>query len=65
MAGDVDVVIVVGSRAHHGPACDEELAEKLSTPGHLTDCPEDIQTEWVEGKKENWCDSGCFSAWKS
>ena len=29
-----------------------QLAEKLGTPGYLTDCPEDIQPEWFEGKAE-------------
>ncbi|MEZ9471439.1 4-hydroxy-3-methylbut-2-enyl diphosphate reductase [Vibrio lentus] len=52
MAGDVDVVIVVGSKNSSNSTRLKELAEKLGTPGYLTDCPEDIQTEWVEGKKK-------------
>lgn len=52
MANDVDVVIVVGSKNSSNSTRLKELAEKLGTPGYLTDCPEDIQTEWVEGKKK-------------
>lgn len=52
MANDVDVVIVVGSKNSSNSTRLKELAEKLGTPGYLTDCPEDIQPEWVEGKKK-------------
>ncbi|WP_064605827.1 4-hydroxy-3-methylbut-2-enyl diphosphate reductase [Photobacterium sp. J15] len=50
MAKSVDVVIVVGSKNSSNSNRLRELAEKLGTPGCLTDCPEDIQPEWFEGK---------------
>lgn len=50
MAADVDVVIVVGSKNSSNSTRLKELAEKLGTPGYLTDCPEDIEPEWFEGK---------------
>ncbi|KJY83710.1 4-hydroxy-3-methylbut-2-enyl diphosphate reductase [Vibrio galatheae] len=49
MAADVDVVIVVGSKNSSNSTRLKELAEKLGTPGYLTDCPEDIKPEWFEG----------------
>ncbi len=67
MAGDVDVVIVVGSQELIDSASLrlKELAEKLGTPNLLTDCPEDIQTEWVEGKKKIGVTAGASSAWRA
>ncbi len=50
MATDVDVVIVVGSKNSSNSTRLKELAEKLGTPGFLTDCVEDIQPQWFEGK---------------
>ncbi|GLT18125.1 4-hydroxy-3-methylbut-2-enyl diphosphate reductase [Vibrio zhanjiangensis] len=50
MAVDVDVVIVVGSRNSSNSTRLKELAEKLGTPGYLTDCPEDIKPEWFKDK---------------
>lgn len=50
MATDVDVVIVVGSKNSSNSTRLKELAEKLGTPGYLTDCPEDIEPQWFEGK---------------
>ncbi|KII77428.1 4-hydroxy-3-methylbut-2-enyl diphosphate reductase [Vibrio renipiscarius] len=50
MAGDVDVVIVVGSKNSSNSTRLKELAEKLGTPGYLTDCPEDIDSAWFDGK---------------
>lgn len=52
MASDVEVVVVVGSKNSSNSTRLKELAEKLGTPGYLTDCPEDIQTEWFDGKKK-------------
>lgn len=49
MATDVDVVIVVGSKNSSNSTRLKELAEKLGTPGYLTDCPEDIEPQWFEG----------------
>ncbi|MBA5764491.1 4-hydroxy-3-methylbut-2-enyl diphosphate reductase [Vibrio sp. 404] len=51
IAGQVDVVIVVGSKNSSNSTRLKELAEKLGTPGYLTDCPEDIQTHWFDGKR--------------
>lgn len=50
LAEDVDVMIVVGSRNSSNSTRLKELAEKLGTPGYLTDCPEDIEPKWLEGK---------------
>ncbi|WP_299018879.1 4-hydroxy-3-methylbut-2-enyl diphosphate reductase [uncultured Photobacterium sp.] len=50
MAQLVDVMIVVGSKNSSNSNRLRELAEKLGTPGFLTDCPEDVQPEWFEGK---------------
>lgn len=50
MAEDVDVMIVVGSKNSSNSTRLKELAEKLGTPGYLTDCTEDIKPEWFEGK---------------
>ncbi|MCG7491594.1 4-hydroxy-3-methylbut-2-enyl diphosphate reductase [Vibrio sp. Of14-4] len=50
MAVDVDVVIVVGSKNSSNSTRLKELSEKLGTPGYLTDCPEDIEPDWLEGK---------------
>lgn len=52
MASDVEVVVVVGSKNSSNSTRLKELAEKLGTPGYLTDCPEDIQTEWFDGKRK-------------
>ncbi|NVD05775.1 4-hydroxy-3-methylbut-2-enyl diphosphate reductase [Vibrio sp. JPW-9-11-11] len=52
MAADVDVVVVVGSKNSSNSTRLKELAEKLGTPGYLTDCPEDIQPEWFTGKNK-------------
>lgn len=50
MAREVDVVIVVGSKNSSNSNRLRELAEKLGTPGFLTDCPEDVQPAWFDGK---------------
>ncbi|MBC7003726.1 4-hydroxy-3-methylbut-2-enyl diphosphate reductase [Photobacterium sp. BZF1] len=50
MSTDVDVMIVVGSKNSSNSNRLRELAEKLGTPGYLTDCPEDIDQAWFEGK---------------
>ncbi|MGF1738170.1 4-hydroxy-3-methylbut-2-enyl diphosphate reductase [Photobacterium satsumensis] len=50
MATDVDVMIVVGSKNSSNSNRLRELAEKLGTPGFLTDCPEDIDQAWFDGK---------------
>jgi 4-hydroxy-3-methylbut-2-enyl diphosphate reductase len=50
LAQQVDVMIVVGSKNSSNSTRLKELAEKLGTPGYLTDCPEDIHEEWFSGK---------------
>ena len=52
MSTDVDVMIVVGSKNSSNSNRLRELAEKLGTPGYLTDCPEDVDQAWFEGKKK-------------
>ncbi|WP_185067013.1 4-hydroxy-3-methylbut-2-enyl diphosphate reductase [Vibrio ponticus] len=52
IATNVDVMIVVGSKNSSNSTRLKELAEKLGTPGYLTDCPEDIKTEWFDGKRK-------------
>ncbi|WP_038173936.1 4-hydroxy-3-methylbut-2-enyl diphosphate reductase [Vibrio pacinii] len=52
MAEDVDVLIVVGSKNSSNSTRLKELAEKLGTPGYLTDCPEDVQSQWFDGKEK-------------
>ncbi len=50
LANYVDVMIVVGSKNSSNSTRLKELAEKLGTPGYLTDCPEDVRSEWLNGK---------------
>lgn len=51
MAATVDVMIVVGSKNSSNSNRLRELAVKLGTPGYLTDSVEDIDPQWLEGKK--------------
>ncbi|WEM41863.1 4-hydroxy-3-methylbut-2-enyl diphosphate reductase [Photobacterium sp. DA100] len=50
MSAAVDVMIVVGSKNSSNSNRLRELAEKLGTPGYLTDCPEDVDPAWFDGK---------------
>ncbi|WP_318475657.1 4-hydroxy-3-methylbut-2-enyl diphosphate reductase [Photobacterium leiognathi] len=50
MAESVDVMIVVGSKNSSNSNRLRELAEKLGTPGYLTDCVEDIDAAWFDNK---------------
>ncbi|SDH27342.1 4-hydroxy-3-methylbut-2-enyl diphosphate reductase [Vibrio xiamenensis] len=50
MASQVDVLVVVGSKNSSNSTRLKELAEKLGTPGYLTDCAEDIEPQWFDGK---------------
>ncbi|SMY37378.1 4-hydroxy-3-methylbut-2-enyl diphosphate reductase [Photobacterium malacitanum] len=50
MAETVDVMIVVGSKNSSNSNRLRELAEKLGTPGYLTDSAEDIDPLWLAGK---------------
>lgn len=47
MAKNVDVMIVVGSKNSSNSNRLRELAEKLGTPGYLTDCADDINPNWL------------------
>lgn len=47
MAKNVDVMIVVGSKNSSNSNRLRELAEKLGTPGYLTDCADDIDPNWL------------------
>ncbi|MBE3651526.1 4-hydroxy-3-methylbut-2-enyl diphosphate reductase [Vibrio navarrensis] len=50
LASEVDVMVVVGSKNSSNSTRLKELAEKLGTPAYLTDCPQDIQPVWFDGK---------------
>jgi 4-hydroxy-3-methylbut-2-enyl diphosphate reductase len=50
MAPAVDVVIVVGSPTSSNSNRLQELAERLGTHAYMVDRPEDVRTEWLEGK---------------
>ncbi|KOE81101.1 4-hydroxy-3-methylbut-2-enyl diphosphate reductase [Vibrio alginolyticus] len=52
LAQEVDMVVVVGSKNSSNSTRLKELAEKLGTPGYLTDCPEDIDPKWFDGKQK-------------
>ncbi|MDW6003135.1 4-hydroxy-3-methylbut-2-enyl diphosphate reductase [Vibrio mangrovi] len=47
LAGQVDVMIVVGSKNSSNSTRLKELAEKLGTVAFLTDRPEDINPKWL------------------
>jgi 4-hydroxy-3-methylbut-2-en-1-yl diphosphate reductase len=49
MAPQVDVVIVVGSPTSSNSNRLRELAERLGTPAHMVDCPQDLQEAWFLG----------------
>ena len=51
MAEEVDIVVVVGSKNSSNSTRLKELAEKLGTPGYLTDTPDDVKPEWFEHKR--------------
>jgi len=50
LAPSVDVVIVVGSPTSSNSNRLRELAQRLGTPAHMVDQPEDLQPEWFIGK---------------
>lgn len=51
LAGQVDVMIVVGSRNSSNSTRLKELAANLGTESYLTDCPENIDPMWFDGKR--------------
>ncbi|WP_261817412.1 4-hydroxy-3-methylbut-2-enyl diphosphate reductase [Vibrio gallicus] len=52
LASQVEVMVVVGSKNSSNSTRLKELAEKLGTPAYLTDCPEDIDANWLKGCKK-------------
>ena len=51
LAGQSDLVLVVGSPNSSNSNRLRELAERLGAEAHLVDAPEQIQTHWVNGKQ--------------
>jgi 4-hydroxy-3-methylbut-2-enyl diphosphate reductase len=51
LAPSVDVVIVVGSPTSSNSNRLQELAERLGTPAHMVDKPDDLKDEWLAGKR--------------
>ena len=51
MAPQVEVVIVVGSKASSNSNRLRELAEKLGVPAYMVDAPEQLEAQWFEGKR--------------
>ena len=51
MAPQVEVVIVVGSKASSNSNRLRELAEKLGVPAYMVDAPDQLQAEWFVGKR--------------
>jgi 4-hydroxy-3-methylbut-2-en-1-yl diphosphate reductase len=47
----VDVLVVVGSRASSNSNRLRELADRAKIPGYLVDGPQDLRAEWFEGKR--------------
>jgi 4-hydroxy-3-methylbut-2-enyl diphosphate reductase len=51
MAPGADVVIVVGSRTSSNSNRLRELAERLGTPAYMVDAADDLQPQWLEGRR--------------
>lgn len=51
MTPQVELVIVVGSKASSNSNRLRELAEKLRVPAYMVDSPDQLQAEWFIGKK--------------
>jgi 4-hydroxy-3-methylbut-2-enyl diphosphate reductase len=51
LAPAVDVVIVVGSHTSSNSNRLRELAQRLGTPAYMVDAAEDLQAEWLEGRR--------------
>jgi len=51
LAPTVDIVIVVGSPTSSNSNRLRELAQRLGTEAYMVDAPEDLKSEWFEGKR--------------
>jgi 4-hydroxy-3-methylbut-2-enyl diphosphate reductase len=51
LAPAVDILIVVGSPTSSNSNRLRELAERLGTPSHMVDQPEDLKREWFDGRR--------------
>jgi 4-hydroxy-3-methylbut-2-enyl diphosphate reductase len=51
LAPAVDVVIVVGSHTSSNSNRLRELAQRLGTAAYMVDAAEDLQAEWLEGRR--------------
>jgi 4-hydroxy-3-methylbut-2-enyl diphosphate reductase len=51
LAPAVDVVIVVGSHTSSNSNRLRELAQRLGTASYMVDAAEDLQAEWLEGRR--------------
>jgi 4-hydroxy-3-methylbut-2-enyl diphosphate reductase len=51
LAPAVDVVIVVGSPTSSNSNRLQEVAQRLGTPAYMVDRPEDLQAQWLEGRR--------------
>ena len=51
MAPQVELVIVVGSKASSNSNRLRELSEKLGVPSYMIDGPDQLKAEWFVGKK--------------
>jgi len=60
MAPQVDLVIVVGSKASSNSNRLRELSEKLGVPSYMVDAPEQLEEKWFEGKKTHWLNRRCI-----
>ena len=58
MAPQVDLVIVVGSRTSSNTNRLRELASLLGCETHQVDCADEIQLDWIKGKKRIGVTSG-------
>ena len=55
LAGQVDVLIVVGSPTSSNSNRLRELAERLGTPAFMVDCPEELQSQWfAQATRVGW-----------
>src|SRR5580704_3294785 len=51
LLGECDLLIVVGSRSSSNSNRLRELADRAGIPGYLVDGADDLQREWLDGKK--------------